>query len=241
MWLHLESLEPDLWEHVSLGKIEAPGHHLWKIGKKAAFHCFFLLRHNTVNAFGILCIYNCIYNIYVFTWFCKILWEACVPFFFPLLACTSSRGQNRWGTKCGIFCCHQSGSCPAWYRDGWSLWNANTRSSWHVGAKRYSTTSKNDPRIRIPTQKNAASEIKLTCDPSMKWCLTRLNYTIQHYLLIPVKIWGMGLGWAFCSGPGLGVYKMYGPGSPEGVQNVLVQGALYKMMVHRDESQTQNP
>ena len=51
----------------------------------------------------------------------------------------------------------------------------------------------------------------------------------------------MGLGWAFCSGPGLGVYKMYGSGSPEGVQNVLAQGALYKMMVRRDESQTQNP
>ena len=63
----------------------------------------------------------------------------------------------------------------------------------------------------------------------------------QYLILIPVKIWGMGLGWAFCSGPGLGVYKMYGSGSPEGVQNVLVQGALYKMMVHRDESQTQNP
>ena len=63
----------------------------------------------------------------------------------------------------------------------------------------------------------------------------------QNHLNIPVKIWGMGLGWAFCSGPGLGVYKMYGSGSPEGVQNVLVQGALYKMMVHRDESQTQNP
>ena len=72
-------------------------------------------------------------------------------------------------------------------------------------------------------------------------------YTVSKQVLkkstffIPVKIWGMGLGWAFCSGPGLGVYKMYGSGSPEGVQNVLVQGALYKMMVYRDESQTQNP
>ena len=39
----------------------------------------------------------------------------------------------------------------------------------------------------------------------------------------------------------MGVYKMYGSARPEGVQNALVQGALYKMMVHIDESQTQNP
>ena len=51
-----------------------------------------------------------------------------VQWTWPTRAYTSWRGQNQWGTKCATFCCRQSRSCRAWYPDGWSLWNANTRS-----------------------------------------------------------------------------------------------------------------
>ena len=48
-------------------------------------------------------------------------------------ACISWRGRNQWGTKCGISCCHRSGSCPVWYHGGWSLWNASIRSLRRLG------------------------------------------------------------------------------------------------------------